>query len=117
MPKSSMAIRTPSAFKQGQPANGVLDVVHQGGLGEFQDAEGGSKPLSVRASLTSVTIWSRSSCLAETLIETVTRWPWRCQAAPCRQASSSTHRPTGTIRPLASRAGMKSSGWITPRVG
>ncbi len=37
--------------------------------------------------------------------------------AASRQACSSTHRPSGTIRPLDSATGMKESGPSSPRSG
>ncbi len=39
------------------------------------------------------------------------------QAAACRHVSRSTYRPSGTIRPVRSAAGMNSAGETTPRVG
>ena len=40
-----------------------------------------------------------------------------CQARACRHASSSTHWPIGTIRPVSSAIGMNWIGEITPRSG
>ena len=43
--------------------------------------------------------------------------PTGCNACPRRHASRSTHDPIGTMRPVSSASGMKSSGITRPRVG
>ena len=40
-----------------------------------------------------------------------------CHSRIWRQASSSTHLPIGTIRPVSSASGMKSSGWDQALLG
>jgi hypothetical protein len=43
--------------------------------------------------------------------------PWPLQATAVRQASSSTHSPSGAIRPVSSATGMKVFGGTAPRWG
>ena len=74
--------------------------------------QSGSSPLAASAADTASgspgsTIWR-----AETLTEMVSGSPSSpaFQLAACSQASSSTQRPIGTISPVSSASGMKSSG-------
>jgi hypothetical protein len=77
----------------------------------------GSRPLTASAVRTSSISSSRSSWRAETLTAIPIECPRLCQSAACRQASSSTQRPIGTIVPVRSAVGMNWSGATTPRTG
>jgi hypothetical protein len=87
-------------------------MMHQRGLRELHYAVGGIELAGAQGiahiggDLVSVELFARDQ------IETATWWPWCCQVAPCRQASLSTHRPTGTTKPPALGTGMKSWGRI-----
>ena len=83
-------------------------------------SEAAGSPDSASASRTSAAMSECWSCLTDrfTLIESdgsvgSSSWIWR----PWRQASRSTQRPIGTIRPISSASGMKVSGPSIPRSG
>jgi hypothetical protein len=77
----------------------------------------GSRPLSSkRASHLLDELRRRSSWRAETLTDMPRDIP-SVPGGACRQASSSTQRPIGTISPLSSAIGMNSIGWDPPRAG
>ena len=73
-------------------------------------------PQSVRDGGRQVGWWSWR---AETLTLTSARLPVALPSQPARLAARllSTQRPIGTIRPVSSASGMKSTGWIRPRSG
>ena len=100
MPKSSIASRTPSAFRFSSTsvaasgsASTALSVISR-------HSSFGSRPLSVSAFDTVATKSPSASWRGETLTETVIgRSTVRTHSAAWRQASSTTHAPIGTIRP------------------
>jgi hypothetical protein len=77
-------------------------------------------PLASSASSTSHNRFGSANCRGDRLTAIVTgRRPRRCQTMFCAQASLSTQRPIGTIKPVSSASGMNcpgdtvpSSGWI-----
>ena len=116
-PKSSSASRTPSALSccsfATAPAGSAITALS---VISRQSRCGGS-PLLSRASWTWRSKSASTSCRGETLTDTTSSPAPAFHSAAWRQASRTTHAPMGTIRPLTSASGMKTSGGIGPRVG
>ena len=67
MPKSSIAIRTPSSLIGDEAARGLLDVAHQRRLGDLDRQRLGLQAAGASAPSMSAISWSLSSWRAETL--------------------------------------------------
>ena len=118
MPKSSIAIRTPSCLDGGEPAAVCLDVAHQRGLGDLDRQRSRVEAAAESASATSPmnSIGVELACRRRSRPSRSDTGRLR-QRGDLAQASSRTHLPTSTISPVSSSSGMKSSGWTIPRTG
>ncbi len=80
----------------------------------------GSRPLSPSTWMMTSTMSGCISCLLDRLIDMdmprATSWS-ACHSTICRQASSMTQTPIGTIRPVSSATEMISPGRMSPRSG
>ena len=91
------------------------------------------KVLSVSSSVRTLGSRPDESSASVTILRSVPDWTWRgetltaishgssgrsrFQALTWRHASPATHSPIGTMSPVSSAIGMKSSGRTRPRVG
>ena len=117
MPKSSIAIRTPSCLIS--PSRravsstlrirvvSVISIVSAAGC----KPAGGQGGRDVDEDLVAVELASGD------VDRDADRVPFGAPGGCLRAGVSSTQRPTSTIRPVSSSSGMKSSGWTVPRVG
>ena len=121
MPKSSTASRTPSARSSssvptvvGRSTSSRLSVISRTRCA-------GSRPrllerVADRADQAGLVEFPRGQVDADR--HAAGAWgSSRARRCICRQASRSTNRPMGTIRPVCSASGMKSSGGTSPRSG
>ena len=75
------------------------------------------RPDALRARSTTAGTSCSTNCRAETLTDTATGDPARCQRAASTHACSSTHLPRSAMAPVLSAMGMKAPGGMTPIVG
>ena len=117
VPKSSMASRTPKALSIFIGVTVVVDVCISADSVSSRTSMAGSNPLAESAPIDVVDDPVPLELLGRDVDRDHEAVTPAVPLGPLRHAVSSTHWPTGTIRPLDSRAGMNSSGWTTPRVG
>jgi len=120
VPKSSMAILMPRAFKR--PSSWAVRWVSCMSTDSVISSlrQAGSSPVSASTAVTCSTSPSLTNCRQETL--TLTDSPAasgivRCQDRNWRHASLMTKRPMGRIRPVSSARGMNRAGGMMPRWG
>ena len=119
MPKSSMAIRTPSADSRRRDGSGVpsIDITALSVSSSWSSSAG--RPVSFSTRATSSTMDSSRAWRAArfTLSTSRASGKSRFQAAACRHASVSTQRPSSTISPVSSASPTKLSGISRPSRG
>ena len=78
----------------------------------------GGSPASSRAATTSGTTQPALKCWADRFTATLAAaLVWCAQAAACRAAVVSAHRPSGTASPACSARGTKTEGGTSPSTG
>ena len=121
MPKSSIAIRTPSSFSSRSRATAMSASASMtvSVISSTSDAAGNRVASS--ASRTSLDDRLRLKLLDREVDADRERLrsvgTGAADSTPCLQASRSTHWPIGRIRPVSSASGMNCAGAMSPRVG